>query len=187
MSSAQPSLSRSALLRGGSSHPRPFRGRPFARSDDLLAVLRVAVHFAHTRLGRHGILRIGSGELYVRGELAPDELQLLLLRIRAIEEVSYRPLTLRPAQTNGKTTNDNYEEEPTSTGGTGPYDPSGRTRRRQPVYERISKRHRRQSTRRVQRKGRLGRKSAKTGSKGCPQRRARTTSGVLIVIVPLST
>ena len=79
-------LSRSALLRGGSSHPRPFRGRPFARSDDLLAVLRVAVHFAHTRLGRHGILRIGSGELYVRGKLAPDELQLLLLRIRAIEE-----------------------------------------------------------------------------------------------------
>ena len=86
MSSAQPSLSRSALLRGGSSHPRPFRGRPFARSDDLLAVLRVAVHFAHTRLGRHGILRIGSGELYVRGKLAPDELELLLLRIRAIEE-----------------------------------------------------------------------------------------------------
>ena len=77
MSSAQPSLSRSALLRGGSSHPRPFRGRPFARSDDLLAVLRVAVHFAHTRLGRHGILRIGSGELYVRGKLAPDELGLL--------------------------------------------------------------------------------------------------------------
>ena len=70
-------LSRSALLRGGSSHPRPFRGRPFARSDDLLAVLRVAVHFAHTRLGRHGILRIGSGELYVRGKLAPDELELL--------------------------------------------------------------------------------------------------------------
>ena len=86
VSSAQPSLSRSALLRGGSSHPRPFRGRPFARSDDLLAVLRVAVHFAHTRLGRHGILRIGSGELYVRGQLAPDELELLLLRIRAIEE-----------------------------------------------------------------------------------------------------
>ena len=81
MSSAQPSLSRSALLRGGSSHPRPFRGRPFARSDDLLAVLRVAVHFAHTRLGRHGILRIGSGELYVRGKLAPDELELLLFRI----------------------------------------------------------------------------------------------------------
>ena len=79
-------LSRYALLRGGSSHPRPFRGRPFARSDDLLAVLRVAVHFAHTRLGRHGILRIGSGELYVRGKLAPDELELLLLRVRAIEE-----------------------------------------------------------------------------------------------------
>ena len=86
MSSALPSLSRSALLRGGSSHPRPFRGRPFARSDDLLTVLRVAVHFADTRLGRHGILRIGSGELYVRGKLAPDELELLLLRIRAIEE-----------------------------------------------------------------------------------------------------
>ena len=76
VSSAQPSLSRSALLRGGSSHPRPFRGRPFARSDDLLTVLRVAVHFADTRLGRHGILRIGSGELYVRGKLAPDELEL---------------------------------------------------------------------------------------------------------------
>ena len=88
-------LSRSALLRGGSSHPRPFHGRPFARSDDLLAVLRVAVHFAHTRLGRHGILRIGSGELYVRGKLAPDELELLLLRIRVNASCVSESLRLR--------------------------------------------------------------------------------------------
>ena len=46
-----------------------------------------------------------------------------------------------------KKTHNYYEEEPTSTAGTVPADPSGRRRRRRPARERISKRHGRQATR----------------------------------------
>ena len=42
-------LSRYALLRGGSSHPRPFRGRPFAG-------FRRRVRGAHVRLEFKGCL-----------------------------------------------------------------------------------------------------------------------------------
>ena len=69
------------------SHPGPFDFGPAFRADDLVTIRRVAlarltgaVTRRHLQLGRC------RGHLYRRGKKVVHELELLLLRVRAIEE-----------------------------------------------------------------------------------------------------
>ena len=69
------------------SHPRPFDSGPAFRADDLVTVRRVARDgVVHTTFGDHGQLSAGRRHRNMRRQAVPHELELLLLRVRAIEE-----------------------------------------------------------------------------------------------------
>ena len=75
-----------ATFTGYRSHPGPIG--TVVRADDLVAVRRVALApiAIHTTFGDHGQLSAGRRHLNFRRQAVPHELQLLLLRVRAIEE-----------------------------------------------------------------------------------------------------